>query len=263
MQIPLGDAALGLPYASGSQRARVVTEAWIERNGYCLACESDRLLPTAANTQARDFECDRCGHAYELKSGKSAFRTRVVNGSFASMMRRIDNATVPSLLLLRYSSEWRVESLMAVHSAFITPAVIEKRKALSATARRAGWVGCNILLSGLPPECRIPLIANGLATPKDMSRRQFATIQPITRLSSLERGWAATTLRLIHNLRKATFTTEDAYSFESELNTIYPRNKNIRAKIRQQLQVLRDTGFLVFESRGVYRLASLAATPRP
>ena len=50
------------------------------------------------------------------------------------------------------------------------------------------------------------------------------------------------------------FTTADAYIFEQELELLHPDNRNIKAKIRQQLQVLRDAGLLLHIERGVWRL---------
>jgi type II restriction enzyme len=38
------------------------------------------------------------------------------------------------------------------------------------------------------------------------------------------------------------------------LSQIYPNNRHVRQKIRQQLQVLRDHRYLDFVSRGNYRL---------
>jgi hypothetical protein len=35
---------------------------------------------------------------------------------------------------------------------------------------------------------------------------------------------------------------------------LYPGNRNVRPKIRQQLQMLRDRGWLEFTGRGRYRL---------
>ncbi len=40
------------------------------------------------------------------------------------------------------------------------------------------------------------------------------------------------------------FTTSQLYAHEKEFSNIYPENRNIRAKIRQQLQVLRDMGLI-------------------
>ena len=37
---------------------------------------------------------------------------------------------------------------------FFVPDIIEKRKPLAETARRAGWIGCNIVLKNIPNEGR-------------------------------------------------------------------------------------------------------------
>jgi len=46
-----------MDYTSKSQLARVFSERWVANYGFCLACESDKLVQTRANTEARDFEC--------------------------------------------------------------------------------------------------------------------------------------------------------------------------------------------------------------
>jgi type II restriction enzyme len=51
-----------------------------------------------------------------------------------------------------------------------------------------------------------------------------------------------------------TFRNEDIYAFENELAALHPGNRHIRDKIRQQLQVLRDTGFLSQPERGVWQV---------
>lgn len=43
------------------------------------------------------------------------------------------------------------------------------------------------------------------------------------------------------------------YAFAEELKIKHPNNNNIEAKIRQQLQLLRDKGFVDFSSRGNYK----------
>jgi type II restriction enzyme len=45
----------------------------------------------------------------------------------------------------------------------------------------------------------------------------------------------------------------DVYAFEPRLAALYPGNSHVRPKIRQQLQVLRDKGWLAFNGRGTYR----------
>ena len=239
-------------FRSASQRARVITEAWVAQNLYCLACESDRLIPTTANTHARDFECDLCAHPYELKSSSKPFGYRIINGAYSSMMSRIRAGSPSNLLLLQYGSNWQVENLLAVHRLLITETTIQKRKPLSLAARRAGWVGCNILLANVPPEGRISLLASGQFVSKTEVRNQYAKTENLAYASPKSRGWASAVLTGLHGLGKQHFTIRDAYSLEPQLALLYPDNRHIRPKIRQQLQLLRDAGLISFQSRGTY-----------
>jgi type II restriction enzyme len=70
------------------------------------------------------------------------------------------------------------------------------------------------------------------------------------------RGWLIEVMRCVEALGRAAFTLDDVYGFEAELAALYPGNRNVRPKIRQQLQVLRDQGYLQFLGRGRYRLAA-------
>src|SRR5438552_100030 len=53
---------------------------------------------------------------------------------------------------------------------------------------------------------------------------------------------------------KSDFSLEELYGFESELKSLHPQNQNVRPKIRQQLQVLRDLCLISFLSPGNYRV---------
>lgn len=65
-------------------------------------------------------------------------------------------------------------------------------------------------------------------------------------------GW----LELVYDsLPEGSFTNQDIYQFEPDFRQYYPENLNIRAKIRQQLQYLRELGFIEQISRGVWRKA--------
>ncbi|MGD2080871.1 MAG: hypothetical protein PVJ36_07070 [Nitrospirota bacterium] len=46
---------------------------------------------------------------------------------------------------------------------------------------------------------------------------------------------------------------KDVYEHEERLSKLHPENKFVKAKIRQQLQQLRDLGLIEFLERGVYR----------
>jgi type II restriction enzyme len=54
-------------------------------------------------------------------------------------------------------------------------------------------------------------------------------------------------------LGKKEFTLAEIYVFADELARLHPHNKHIEPKIRQQLQNLRDLGFVRFLGRGRYR----------
>ena len=58
----------------------------------------------------------------------------------------------------------------------------------------------------------------------------------------------------VRKLDRTTFTLPDLYEFVPDMQAVFPENKNIKPKIRQQLQVLRDNGWLIFLGEGVYRI---------
>jgi type II restriction enzyme len=70
------------------------------------------------------------------------------------------------------------------------------------------------------------------------------------------RGWLIDILNCIERL-DATFTLKNMYEFVKELSIKHPNNNNIEAKIRQQLQFLRDKGFIDFTARGNYKKIGL------
>ena len=63
-------------------------------------------------------------------------------------------------------------------------------------------------------------------------------------------------MKCVESLGTSEFKLEDVYAFDRHLGELYPSNQNVRPKIRQQLQYLRDRGFIDFISRGNYRLRS-------
>lgn len=75
-----------------------------------------------------------------------------------------------------------------------------------------------------------------------------------TRLEA--RGWLLAVMTAVEAVGKPEFTLDEVYAHEAALAALYPGNHNVRPKIRQQLQVLRDRGWLAFtERRGAYRRA--------
>lgn len=52
---------------------------------------------------------------------------------------------------------------------------------------------------------------------------------------------------------RPVFTLNEVHAFEARLQRRYPDNTNVRPKIRQQRQRLRDAGWLAFDGGGRYR----------
>src|SRR5438445_219433 len=81
-----------------------------------------------------------------------------------------------------------------------------------------------------------------------------ARVKRLAELPPSLRGWTLDVLRAIRRLGKSDFSLEELYGFESELKSLHPQNQNVRPKIRQQLQVLRDLCLISFLSPGNYRV---------
>jgi type II restriction enzyme len=206
------------------------------------------------NSQAIDFRCRGCCATFQLKAGRTWNERKIPDAGYDAMMRALRSDTVPNLLLMQYTADWFVHNLLIVPSFFFTPAAIEKRKPLGPNARRAGWIGCNILLTAIADVGKIKLVHNGALLDASAVRRQYADVRPLADIGVATRGWTLDVLRLLKRIGKGSFSLSDAYSFAAELSAMHPKNRNVKPKIRQQLQVLRDLGFVRFVERGQYEL---------
>lgn len=250
------DSSIARGYRSRSQIARVITEDWAARHLYCPACASGRLCPLPNNTRARDYDCPSCGSGYQLKSSARWSERRIPDAGYEAMMHAIRSDRVPNLLVMQYATDWTVRNLLLVPSFFFAASAIERRNPLGPTARRAGWVGCNILLGAIAPEGRVPIVVEGVAISASDVRRHYARVRPLAEVNASVRGWTLDVLRVVRELERTRFSLNEVYAFEPRLRELHPRNRNIRPKIRQQLQVLRDLGMLEFVSKGRYKLRS-------
>jgi type II restriction enzyme len=311
-------------YKSNSQRARVVTEAWGTDNLYCPNCSSPKLDRLSHNTRASDFCCPKCRFWYQLKGQQSRIGNSIPDGAYTAMMNAIRNDETPNFYFMHYEiagrdgraapsapqageipaalppgtsqrdvptrETWFVRNLLLIPHFAFPPSAVIKRKPLAVTARRAGWVGCNIALHRIPADARIEIIktcssgresapsssgnqsrltsAATIVTPAEEVRDRFKRIKPLGEIKAKERGWTLDVLNAVAALcerrrsdghrpplqSEKEFTTADVYAFERELEKLHPDNRHVRDKIRQQLQVLRDMKLLIHVERGVWRL---------
>ncbi len=249
------DMSLASSYKSGSQISRVITEKWIEKNMFCPVCGAPVLGHYEANKPVADFFCDNCRSDFELKSKESKTAHvghKIVDGAYGTMIERITSRRNPHLFVMTYA-DWTVNNLLLIPNYFFVPDIIEKRPPLKETARRAGWVGCNIEIGNVPESGRIFIIKNGHE--EDRSKVvDFYQRSEGLRMNSLDgRGWLFDVLRCVERIPREDFTSDDMYAFVPELKLKHPENNHVEEKIRQQLQFLRDKGFIEFTSRGHYR----------
>jgi type II restriction enzyme len=184
-----------------------------------------------------------------------AFGRKVADGAYETKIERLRSDTSPNLILLQYSREHRrVENLTVVPRYFFVPQAIEKRPPLRPTARRAGWVGSNILLDRIPLSGQISVIRSGLVRDRREVIEEWNRLRFVQERRGGARGWLLEVMRSVQKIGQSEFTLADVYGFEPELSANFPRNNNVRPKIRQQLQVLRDGGYLEFLGNGRYRI---------
>jgi type II restriction enzyme len=163
----------------------------------------------------------------------------------------------PNLMLLNYDRQkFDVTDLFIVSKHFFVREIIEERKPLAPTARRAGWVGCNILLNQIPALGKSFLVQNRAPLPRELVLRQWQKTLFLRDEGVEARGWLIEVMKCVENIGRREFQLEHVYAFEAALSRIYPENRHVGQKIRQQLQVLRDRGYLDFVARGYYRLRS-------
>lgn len=243
-------------YNSNSQKTRIFTEEWVSKYIFCPYCGAE-LISRPNNDKVRDFDCSKCDENYELKSkqGKS-LGTKVNDGAYSTMIERVNSFANPNFYFLNYDKvNFEVVNFCAVPKYFFVPEIIEKRKPLSQTARRAGWVGCNILLNTIPNSGKIFYIQNKQIQSREHILESWNKTKFLKESTSIDaKGWLLDIINCIDKTKKTDFSLHDIYRFENFLKIKHPDNNNIQAKIRQQLQILRDRNYLKFEGRGLYSL---------
>jgi type II restriction enzyme len=253
--VKLGFEEQQLSYTSGSQSARVWTETWVKTWAYCPNCGNAKISQFPNNSPVADFLCLSCSEEFELKSQRGNFGSKVSDGAYKTKCERLAARNNPNLVLMNYDlKSLVVVNLFIVPKHFFVQDIIEKRKPLALTARRAGWIGSNILIGKVPEVGKIHIVQKGVIRPKDAVLEEWQKTLFLRDETLDTRGWLIDVMKCLESLGKREFALDDVYGFERHLGELYPGNQNVRPKIRQQLQYLRDRGFIEFVSRGNYRL---------
>jgi type II restriction enzyme len=250
------DTTLADKYMSQSQKIRVLTEHWVDNQVYCPNCGHLQINRYENNRPVADFFCSNCREDYELKSKKDVIGKRIVDGAYRTMIERLRDSNNPNLFLLNYDLKtFEVLNFLVIPKHFFVPEIIEQRKPLSQTAVRAGWVGCNILLKNIPETGKIFFVKNKVIKRKAEVLAEWRKTLFLRREKDISaKGWLIDIMVCVEKMGRKEFSLEEVYGFEKVLSLKHPDNHHIKAKIRQQLQFLRDKGYLEFIERGRYRL---------
>jgi hypothetical protein len=111
-----------------------------------------------------------------------------------------------------------------------------------------------ILLDRVPESGKIHIVRGSVIRAKELVLADWQKTLFLRDESPETRGWLLDVMKCVESLGKRDFTLDEVYAFERHLGDLYPGNQNVKPKIRQQLQYLRDRGFIDFVSRGSYRL---------
>ena len=189
-------------YKSPAQIARVLTENWLGENAYCPSCGCAHITKAANNRPVLDFDCPDCAEQFELKSKQAKSAGKIINdGAYSTMMQRIQAADNPNFFFLSYNkADYSVRQLMLVPKHFFTPDIIIRRKPLPETAKRAGWVGCNINISTLPDSGKILLVDKGIVMPSETVHRQWQQNLFLRQQKNEGKGWLLAVMRCVEAL---------------------------------------------------------------
>lgn len=240
-------------YRSSSQIARKLTEDWVLNNSYCPSCGEIPLNEFENNRPVADFYCKRCSEEFELKSKGGKLSNTITDGAYATMIERINSNNNPNFFFLTYTKQWTVSDFLIIPKQFFTSEIIIKRPPLKETARRAGWIGCNIDISKIADAGKVYLVKNTQIVNQESVKETFNKTLFLRAKSKDAKGWILDIMNCIDLIKKEIFTLDEVYKFEEKLKQKYPNNNFIKDKIRQQLQLLRDKGIIEFVGKGNYK----------
>lgn len=242
-------------YKSKSQLIRVISENWFKDNMFCPFCTNEKINIYNNNHPVADFFCDFCGEEFQLKSKRRKLGDVVVDGEYNKMINAIYSNSTPNFFFMSYGPYFDcINDLLIVPKEFVLPGIIQKRNPLSDSARRARWTGCNIILKNIPDAGRVYVIKDKNIFDMQEVRKMVERINFYRKIRDIEaRGWIADVMNVLARIEKQVFNLKDVYAYVPYLKSLHPNNNNIEAKIRQQLQILRDNRIIEFLGKGVYK----------
>lgn len=239
-------------YKSPSQIARVMTETWTRDHIFCPNC-GNTISEFENNRPVADFYCKNCMEEFELKSKKSKNLGNIVpDGAYNTMIARLESATNPSFFFLTYTPKREISNFLVIPKYFIQNKNIIKAPRI--LKDRGEYLMCNISLAWIPESGKIFYIENWVQKSEKDVLEIWKKTNFLRETKNIEtKGWLLDVMNCVESLKKQDFSLDEVYAFKNSLKILHPENNFIEDKIRQQLQVLRDKGYLEFLGRWKYR----------
>ena len=86
------DISSAIQYKSKAQKARVLTENWVQENIVCPGCGTG-LMRYTNNSPVADFCCSVCVEDYELKATSGILGKMIPDGAYRTMIMRLEAHT--------------------------------------------------------------------------------------------------------------------------------------------------------------------------
>ncbi|MEK7646133.1 MAG: DpnI domain-containing protein [Patescibacteria group bacterium] len=151
-------------YKSGPQRSKNMTESWVAREMFCLDCGADNMFHLKNHSKVRDFVCLVCKRGFELKGRKRKFENRISAGAYQAIFECFSGSDKPHFLFLQYNDQYKVQNFYAIPRRFFRVNMLEKRKPLPKTAKRAGWIGSYLHMDSVPESVKMYVVRDGVVT---------------------------------------------------------------------------------------------------
>lgn len=241
-------------YKSSSQKVKAMTESWVDDEIFCPNCGVD-IENYENNKPVADFYCPNCSEDYELKSKKDKMGNMILDGAYGTMIERLQSDNNPNFFFLNYNiKNYEVHNFVVIPKHFFTPSIIVKRS--KGIPNRPNYIMCSIDLLSIPQSGKIFYIKDKKIELKNIVLENWQKTLFLREEKEINaKGWLLDVMNCVDKLGKKEFLLNEVYAFEKLLSKKYPDNKHIKDKIRQQLQILRDKGYLKFISRGKYKMA--------
>lgn len=241
---------LGKKYKNPSQIARVIIESWIKRELCCPNCSHFPLISYSNNYKSADFNCQMCREDFQVKATKKNIGKNLLGAEYKTTLKNIGRI---NLIIVKYNPNiWIVQDVVLIPKNFFTFECVAPRKILPKTAKRKNWQGCKIVI---PETGKIFWVKSGVIQSNRIVYKQWKQKNLLLENRSSEsRIWLIDTILYIEKLKRKIFELNDLYKFETEFKRLHQNNNHIKDKLRQQIQILRDRGYLEFLGEGKYRL---------